>query len=133
VRVAAGCFACVTALTSLAVAESPSSDQGAAAPAPTYYLHGYYKLLDQRPTWQYSDASPWQVVRNEPWVQPRLVKWGYVPMTHDSQRYYCLIDDRPRTGSHVIERTFICGDPATAEWIFNSGRRPTLALYGGGR
>ena len=128
-RVAAGCFACLTAMASFAFAASPSEGQG--DPAPTYYLRGFYKLLDQRPTWQASDDSPWQVVRNEPWVNPRLVKWGYVPMTHDSKRYYCLIDDRPRTGSHVIERTFVCGDPSTAEWLFNIGRTPKLALYGG--
>ncbi len=131
-RVAAGCFACVAAMASLAFAASPSEGQG--VPEPTYYLHGFYQLLDQRPTWQRSDDSPWQVVKkNEPWVKPRLVKWGYVPITHDSKRYYCLIDDRPLTGSHIIEQTFICADPSTAEWLFNTGRNPSLALYGGGR
>jgi hypothetical protein len=70
----------------------------------------------------------------EPWVNPRLVKWGYVPVTQDSKRYYCLIDDRPRRGSHISERTFVCGDPSsTVEWLYNAGRTPTVRLYGGGR
>jgi len=103
-----------------------------AAPPPAYHLKGYYRLTDQIPTWQISDNTPWQVVKGEPWIKPRLVKWGYVPMTHDAKRYYCLIDDRPRTGSLIMEQTFVCGDPETVEWMFNTGRSPRLPLYGGG-
>lgn len=128
-----GCFACLAAMTSLAYAapERTAPAGAAASPLPTYYLHGYYKLLDEVPTWQQSDAFPWQVVKDEPWIKPRLVKWGYVPMTHDAQNYYCLIDGGPRTGSHVAEPIFICGDPKTVEWIFNTNRTPRVPLYGG--
>ena len=129
-RVAAGCFACLTAMAPLAFAASPSAGRGDSEP--TYYLRGFYKLLDQRPTWQPSDDSPWQVVKDESWVNRRLVKWGYVPVMHDSQRYYCLINDRPRTGSNISERTFVCGDPSTVEWLYNAGLTPTVPLYGGG-
>jgi hypothetical protein len=129
-RVAAGCFAWITVMiSSLGFASSPSQSQGAAGP--TYHLKGFYNLIDQRPIWQLSDDSPWQVVKNEPWANSRLLKWGYVPVTHDSKRYYCLIDDQPATGSHIVEVTFICGDTATVEWMFNSGHMPNMALYGG--
>src|ERR1700739_3034932 len=103
-RAILGCFACLASMTSLASAapESPAAP-AAATPLPAYHLHGYYKLLDEIPTWQAGDDSPWQVVKGEPWIKPRLVKWGYVPIVHDSQPYYCLIDG-PRTGSHIIEQ-----------------------------
>jgi hypothetical protein len=132
-RAIVGCFACLAAMTSLASAapESIAPATGAAPPLPTYHLHGYYNLIDNVPTWQQSDDSPWQVVKDEPWIKPRLVKWGYVPVTHDSKPYYCLINDSSHTGSHVIEQTFICGDPKTVEWIFNTNRTPTIPLYGG--
>lgn len=115
----------------IAVDRSADATAPAAALLPTYHLHGYYKLLNDFPTWQQSDDSPWQVVKDQPWIKPRLVKWGYVPMTHDSQNYYCLIDGGPRTGSHVTEPIFICGDPKTVEWIFNTNQAPQLPLYGG--
>lgn len=124
-------FAGLSAMTSLAFAAPESAAPAAATPLPTYHLHGYYKLLNDFPTWQQSDDSPWQVVKDQPWIKPRLVKWGYVPMTHDSQRYYCLINDGPRTGTHVNGPIFICGDPKTVEWIFNTNRTPTIPLYGG--
>jgi hypothetical protein len=132
-RAIVGCFACLAAMTSLASAapDSTAPAAGAAPPLPAYYLHGYYKLLDNVPTWQQSDASPWQVVKGEPWIKRRLVKWGYVPVMHDSKPYYCLIDHNPRTGSHVMEQAFICGDPQTVEYIFNTNRTPTIPLYGG--
>jgi hypothetical protein len=130
-RTIVGCFAGLAAMTAPAFAAPESAAPAAAAPLPTYHLHGYYKLLDQVPTWQQSDDAPWQVVKDQPWIKPRLVKWGYVPMTHDSQPYYCLIDHHPRTGSHLNEPLFICGDPKTVEWIFDTGRNPTLLLYGG--
>ena len=130
-RATVGLLAGLAAMASFASAAPESTAPAGAAPLPTYYLHGYYKLLDQVPTWQQSDDAPWQVVKNEPWIKRRLVKWGYVPIIHDSQRYYCLIDDNPRTGSHVNEQTFICGDPKTVEWIFNNNLSPTLPLYGG--
>ena len=122
-RAAVGSFACLIGLASLA---------SAAALQPTYHVHGYYKLNGRVAMWQFSDASPWQVVKDEPWVDSRLVKWGYVPLTHDSQHYYCLIDDSPRTGSRISEKTFVCGDPETVEVIFNSNWIPKLPLYGAG-
>ena len=124
-RAIVGFLACLAAMTSFA------AENAAPAPLPAYHLKGYYKLLDNIPTWQQSDAAAWQVVKGEPWINKRLVKWGYVPMTHAGQNYYCLIDDRPRTGSHVMEQTFVCGDPKTVEWIFDTGRTPTIPLYAG--
>jgi hypothetical protein len=125
-RVATVSLACLTALTSFAFA-APQS----AAPQPSYHLRGYYELHYQVATWQTSDDSPWQVVKDEPWIQARLVKWGYIPMTHDSKRYYCLIDDHPRTGSNIAGKTFICGDPATVETLFTNNLRPQIPLYSG--
>jgi hypothetical protein len=125
-RTIVGSFICLTALASLAVAATESS-----APPPAYHLHGYYKLREQVATWQVSDDSPWQVVKDEPWIKPELVKWGYVPVTHDSEHYYCLIDSRPRTGTNIAERTFICGDPATVELDFIYNWKPKLSLYAG--
>jgi hypothetical protein len=122
VRAVMGCLACVAAMLSAAFAASQSD------PAPIY-LHGFYEL-DRHPTWRLSDAAPWNVVKDAPWANPRLVKWGYVPVTHDSRHYYCLIDYSPRTGSHISELTFMCGDPATAEWLFNNNWRPVGRLYG---
>ena len=124
-RAVVKCFACLTTITPLALA-TPQGDS-----APSYYLRGFYKLLDQEPTWQLSDASPWQVAKNETWVNPRLVKWGYVPVVHAAERYYCLIDHSARTGSHIVEWIFVCGDPGTTVWLFNNNRRPVLRLYGG--
>jgi len=95
------------------------------------YLPGFYKLSERDAIWQYSDRSPWNIVKSAPWADPRLVKWGYVPVTHDSQNYYCLIDATPRTGSHIAERVFTCGDPATVEEIYNFNWRPVGRLYGG--
>jgi hypothetical protein len=94
------------------------------------YLRGYYKLYDQYSVWQYSDHSPWYMLKSAPWADQRLVKWGFVPVTHDSQNYYCLIDHSPPTGSHIAEWTFSCGDPATAELLYNMNWRPIGLLYG---
>ena len=126
-RVAAACVACLTAMASLAFAAPQKGS------TPTYYLRGYYKLDNQRPTWQDSDSSPWSEVKSKtPWVNERLVKWGYVPFTHDAKNYYCLIDNGPRTGSHIVEVTFMCGDPDTVQWLFQNNWRPNLPLIGGG-
>lgn len=126
-RAAVGSFACLTALASFASA-APES----AAHQPTYHLHGYYKLYGRMGMWHFSDDSPWQVVKDEPWIDPRVVKWGYVPLTHNSEHYYCIIDYGPRTGSKISERTFMCGDPETVELIYNFNWIPGLSLYGGG-
>ena len=101
---------------------------------PTYYLRGYYKIDSQSAVWQASDAAPWsQVKESEPWVNRRIVsKWGYMPFTHDSKNYYCYIDDKPRTGSHVADTTFLCGDPDTMQWLFQYDWKPSVPLVGGG-
>jgi hypothetical protein len=122
----AATFICLTALASVAFA-GPETN----APLPTYHLHGYYKLGNRSAIWQPSDRSPWQVVKDEPWIESRLVKWGYVPIVHNSEHYYCLIDDRPTTGSNVAKTTFVCGDASIVELNYNNGWRPTLSLYGG--
>jgi hypothetical protein len=136
-RAAMECFACLAAMASVASAAPQAAPQENATPTdstPTYYLRGYYKIDSQRPVWQDSDSSPWsQVKTNTPWVNQRVVKWGYVPFTHDSKNYYCLIDDKPRTGSHVPEATFICGDPAIVESLFlNNNWKPNIPMIGGG-
>jgi len=65
-------------------------------------------------------------------VNRRLVNWGYVPFTHDSKNYYCRIDNGPRTGSHVTEVTFMCGDAATVQSLFQNNQRPNVPSIGGG-
>jgi hypothetical protein len=124
-RTVVGTFICLTALASVAFAEPETN-----APLRTYHLHGFYKLRDRTAIWQISDNSPWQVVKGEPWIEPRLVKWGYVPITHNSQHYYCLIDDKPITGSNIAKTTFVCGDASTVALNYNNNWRPTLLLYG---
>ncbi len=117
-------FACLSVMSSVALAASST---------PVYYLRGYYKLDNQRPTWQDSDRAPWSQVKSDtPWVNPRLVKYGYVPFTHDAKNYYCWIDNGPRTGSHVIDMTFMCGEPDTVQWLFQNNWKPNVPLIGGG-
>ena len=116
--------ASATVVASVALAESPQ-----AAAIRSYRLQGYYEL-DKNPVWKLSDSAPWVIESDAPWANPRLLKWGYRPVTHDDKHYYCLIDTKPRTGSHVIEDTFTCGDPNTAQWLFNTYKRPTLLLHG---
>jgi hypothetical protein len=120
-RAVTGCLAYLAATVPLACA-APQP-----APRPIYLLSFYE--LDRVPIWRSSDSSPWYVVENADWADPRLIKWGYVPVTHDSKRYYCLIDNSPPTGSRIPEQTFVCGDPATAEWLFNNNYPPTRLLY----
>jgi hypothetical protein len=125
-RAAVGYFVGLTALASLTCAALVS-----AAPLRTYHLKGYYKLNEQEGIWQPSDNTPWQVVSDQPWIDRMVVKWGYLPMVHDSQNYYCLIQDSPTTGTRMTDKTFVCGDPATVESIYNNNLKPKLRLYGG--
>jgi hypothetical protein len=124
-RTVVGTFICLTALASVAFAV-PETD----APLRTYHLHGFYKLGNLSAVWQPSDDSPWQVVKDEPWIESRVVKWGYVPITHHSGHYYCLIDDKPITGSNIAKTTFVCGDASTVSFNYNLGWKPSLSLYG---
>ncbi len=95
------------------------------------YLRGYYKLYDRYSIWRLSDSSPWYIVKNARWADSRLVKWGYVPVTHGGDRLYCLVDHEAPTGSRIPVWTFACGDPATVEWLYNSNRPPIGLRYGG--
>ena len=132
-RAALGSLLCFSTLTALACTASTSfAGSASTTSTPSYHLRGYYQLRETNATWQLSDSSPWQVVKDESWIDPRLTKWGYVPIVHDASHYYCLIDDKPITGSNVLEKTFICGDPKTAEFIFNNNLRPKLPLFSGG-
>ena len=133
-RAIVGCFASLAALTSMALGAAPVNSPVAPHALPTYYLRGYYNFEAELPVWQDSDAAPWsQVKTNEPWVNRRIVKWGYVPFTHDAKNYYCLIDKGPRTGSHVDDITFFCADPEAVQSLFiQNNWRPTLPLIGGG-
>jgi hypothetical protein len=117
------CLACITAMTSASVAASEGEPSA-------MHLRGYYRIYDWYTVWQFSDASPWYVIKGASWADPRLVKWGYVPVAHDSEHYYCLIDHEPRTGSNILEWIFSCGDPATVEQLYNANRRPVGLLYG---
>ncbi|HSY04336.1 MAG TPA: hypothetical protein VK803_00195 [Steroidobacteraceae bacterium] len=124
-RTTLGLFAALAAIVSVPLAALQNDE-----PSPVY-LRGFYRLHDRYAVWQYSDRSPWYVQRNAPWADRRFVKWGYVPVMHDSQRYYCLIDRDPPTGTRIAERTFTCGDPATVEELYLSNQRPFGLLYGG--
>jgi hypothetical protein len=131
-RATLGCFACLAMMGSVAFA-TPEGNSTQTGSTPTYYLRGYYKIDNQRPTWQSSDSSPWsEVKRNAPWVNRQLVKWGYVPFTHDSKNYYCLIEKGAQTGSHVIDTTFMCGEPDTVQWLFQNKWWPSVPMIGGG-
>ena len=60
------------------------------------------------------------------------MKWVYVPITHDAEHYYCLIDDKPRAGTHILEKMFVCGgDRAEVETDYNINWKPRIPLYGG--
>jgi len=123
-RAIVGSLACMAA--SVALAAPPGE------PSPIH-LRGYYRLYSRNSVWQYSDGQPWYIVKDASWADPRLVKWGYVPALHDAQRYYCLVDHDAPTGSRIPEWLFACGDPATAELLYNSNRTPVGLLYGGPR
>lgn len=122
-RSLAGCLACFAAVGSASIA-APQTDVSKAV-----QLHGYYQL-DFYPTWRSSDSSPWYLLRNAAWADKRLVKWGYVPAEHDGKRFYCLIDDQPRTGTKIPGREYMCGDPVTARSLYDNNWKPTLLLYG---
>ncbi len=123
-RATAGVLVCLAALLMSATAAQPKE------PSPIY-LRGYYRLTDRYSVWRLSNSSPWYIVKDAPWADPRLVKWGYVPVTHDAQQYYCLIDHEPPTGSRIPVWIFACGDPATVELLYNTNRSPVGLLYGG--
>ena len=114
-RAISGYLAC---LTGVVWATAWSSE-----PSPIY-LSGYYEINEHYLVWQHSDAFPWYIVKDAPWTDPRLVQWGYVPVTHHRQNYYCVIDHDPPTGSKIPMWMFACGDPATIEQLRDSNRVP---------
>ena len=111
-RAGLGCVTCLTAMTSLSFA----APYGSSTPT----LSGNYPV--GAATWQISDTSPWTEVKEAQWVNPQLVKAGFVPFMHESKHYYCRISHAPQIGSHVIERTFMCADTSTGEWLFRRNR-----------
>ena len=112
------CFAAVTSAMARPNEQSP------------IFLRGYYWLYTTYSVWRHSDRAPWYVVTDAPWADPRLIKLGYVPVMHNSEPYYCMIDHEAPTGSRIPEWTFMCGDPATVTLLYNN-RPPVGLLYGG--
>jgi len=112
-RASAGFVVCL-AVAAVAAVTARSSE-----PSPTY-LRGYYKLDEHFLVWQPGDSSPWYVVMDAPWADPLLVKWGYAPVMHNAQNYYCVIDHVPPIGSHIPMWMFACGDPETVEHIYHN-------------
>jgi hypothetical protein len=105
------------------------------------------------------DQAPWQVTKDAPWVDKRLVNWGYVPATHLGKNYYCLVGQNPQVGSRlpltksnfcgdetyvlrkcwtdttlqlggVRPRRLACGDADEMVALYNVGWRPTYLVYG---
>jgi hypothetical protein len=121
-RAAVGCSSCLAAIAASIAFAAPQTE------STPVHLQGFYELERVTPTWRLSDSSPWYLIKNAEWVNPRLVKQGYVPVVHDSNQYYCLIDNTPKIGSHVPEKTFLCGDPTTVEWLVDNNYRPSRAV-----
>jgi hypothetical protein len=94
-----------------------------------FTLRGYY-ALDLYPIWQRSDQQPWYVLKQAPWADPLLLKWGYLAVNHDGRNYYCLIQDQPPVGTRIGKRTYLCGDPAMAEMLYTMNWRPKIFVYG---
>ena len=57
-RATVGFFTCLAAAMGSVVFAAPPGNATPTASTPSYYLRGYYKLDNQRPTWQVSDSSP---------------------------------------------------------------------------
>ena len=115
-------LACALTLTSAALAAESQVTH-------TFTLRGYY-ALDFYPYWHSSDKQPWYALKQAPWADPLLIKWGYVAVTHDGKHYYCLIDGSPPTGTRVGQGTYLCGDPAMTEMLYTMNWRPRILIYG---
>ncbi len=98
---------------------------------PPWHLTGYYNLNWTSPSWVSSNDAPWTPDPQGAWVDQRLVKWGYTPVTHDKKNYYCLIGHYPQIGTRVNRRNFACGDAWAVLQQYNNGHPPTFLLYGG--
>ena len=115
-RADVACSVCLVALmTSVSFADSQTE------PRPIQ-LQGFYELNKATETWRVSDGSPWYLMKNTSWANPRVLKQGYVPVLHDSKQYYCMIDRRPKIGSRLptAEPTFACGEPLEVEWLVDN-------------
>lgn len=97
---------------------------------PPWHLKGYYNLNWTSPAWVDSNNEPWTPDLSGKWVDSRLVKWGYTPVTHDGKNYYCLIGNYPQAGTAFRRRNFACGDAWAVEQQYNNGHPPTFLLYG---
>jgi hypothetical protein len=63
------------------------------------------------------DRNPWYVLRQASWADPALLKYGYVPVSHDGGDYYCLIRHEPFLGTRIAPGAyFICGDSADVSY-----------------
>lgn len=118
-RAAVGCFACLVAISATTAFATPQTE------STPIRLQGFYELERATPTWRVSDSSPWYLLKNAEWANPRFVKQGYVPFVHDSKQYYCLIDKSPQIGSHLPEQTLLCGEPTEVEWLVNNNYHPS--------
>jgi len=118
-RAVAGCFACLVAISASTAFAAPQTE------STPIHLQGFYELVGARPTWRVSDGSPWYLLKNVEWANPRFVKQGYVPVVHDSKQYYCLIDKSSQIGSHLPERTFLCGEEAEVQWLVSNNYHPS--------
>jgi hypothetical protein len=117
-RAAVGCSVCLAVIAASIAFAAPQTE------STPIHLEGFYELDGVAPTWRLSDSSPWYVVKNAEWANPRLVRGGYVPVVHNSKQYYCLIDKTPKIGSRMPGKTFLCGNPTTVEWLVDNNRRP---------
>jgi hypothetical protein len=113
-------LACALMLTSVALGAQTEV-------ARTFTLHGYY-ALGFHPLWQESDHRPWYLLKQAPWVDQRLINYGYVAVIHDRKHYYCLIQNAPPTGTRIGEPTHICGAPETAEMLYMMNYRPKILI-----
>ena len=118
-RATARYLACLAAVVSAGARPSESSP---------IYLSGYYRVYPSYTAWQSGDGLPWYVVKDAPWADARLVKWGYLPVTHNAQNYYCIIEHDPPTGSRIPLWRFACGDPATVGLLYEIGYTPVGIL-----
>ena len=50
------------------------------------------------------NAEGWKLAWDEDWVDPRFLRRGYQPATHDDERYYCRLDPTPRIASRLNSR-----------------------------
>jgi hypothetical protein len=122
-------LAFTSAVAAAQAAAAEAAPAGAEQVTGSFTLPGYY-ALNFYPMWQPSDLTPWYVLKKPSWADSRLLKWGYIAVTHDGKRYYCLIQNTPPTGTLIGKRTYLCGDPTTTEMLYNINWKPQILIYG---